>query len=202
MTRIAVRGNPILLALASLLLCTGAQAQESFAQIQASVSRWWIASETHTSLPASVWGVDLDATRWSGRRGSGGGLLLSPGVSGSVPVMWGLQLRGAMRSSSEAPSRWHPQVQISLGAGLLRFNEYIRYLTLVCSSIGGCKGDPDFRPGWVPWLSAAAGLDLPLPLGIGMRGQGALDIPVRGHASPGGGRWVYVRVGLGLTLRP
>lgn len=202
MTPISTPRTAIPWAMVWLLLYTSAQAQQRFTQIQASISRWSLASETATSLAASAWGVELDAARWNSWRGIGVAVLVFPGVTGSVPTTVGAQLRGALRSSREVPSSWDPQGDVSVGLGLLRFGKYLNYLAAVCTPMGGCKGYPDFRPGWIPLLSAAAGLDIPLPFGVGLRGEGALDIPVRGSTSPGGGRSMYVRVGLGLTLRP
>lgn len=204
MARIRIRSAVILI---GALLCTPpgatpAWAQEASTQIGATLSRWLLASETPTTLAASAWGLKLSATRWRGSRGIGGSILVSPGVSGSIPPLLGLHLQGALRSSSRAQSIWPPVADALVGLGLLHFSDHVSYLVGVCDYSDQCRGDPDFRPGWLPFLSIAGGLNIPLPRSIGFRGEVAADLPIRDGSLPGGGRFAYFRFGLGLSVRP
>ncbi|GIW53349.1 MAG: hypothetical protein KatS3mg081_2704 [Gemmatimonadales bacterium] len=179
-----------------------ASGQEPFWQVSITLSRWSLASETATTVAASAWVVGVDAARWRGPRAIGARLLVSPGISGSIPPLLGLQMQAALRSSSRAQLAWRPVSDARIGFGALNFSDHVSYLVSVCDYSGQCRGDPDFRPGWIPFVSVSGGLDTRLPLSAGLRAEAAADIPIRSRDSPGGGRFAYVRLGLGLWLRP
>lgn len=164
-----------------------ARAQEPvrFTQFGVIVSRWRWASQT--SYAPSVWttGVGLSATRWSGSRGLGVQIVFS----GDGPASrTGLTAHGALRSSSRPDSPWHPIADAAFGFGLLYYGS------------GGVI-TPPYDPGWVPFMTGAGGLDLPLSGVFGLRAETALDFLIRGDMSPGGGDSPYLRLNLGLTAR-
>jgi hypothetical protein len=152
-------------------------AQEPFWRVGATLSRWSLASETATTLPAAAWALSVNATRWRGSRGIGGGVLVSPSISGSVPPLLGLQIQAALSSSSHAHPIWRPAGDALVGFGVLNFADYVAYLVSVCDYSRQCRGAPDFRPGWIPFFSVSGGFDTRLRCPLGSGGRRLLTFP-------------------------